>query len=109
MAHWNRSLTCTASGGAVVDSLAVDQRTVPADYLHPGVRPQPGGQLLGVAAGPQLDRQAGVGIHQEGAVLIRVQSEVVHAQHPRGRNRRERQAHHKWNSTLVRDSGTLRM
>lgn len=71
--------------GAVGDALAVDQRAIPADHVNTGVCPQPGGQLLGVAAGPQLDRQPGVGIHQQGAVDVRVQREVVHAQHPRGR------------------------
>jgi hypothetical protein len=79
--------------GSIGNALPVGERAVAARHLDTGVRAQSSDQLLGVAPGPQRDRQPGVGIHQQRAVDVRVQREVVHARHSRCHDRRQPHPH----------------
>ncbi|SFR00123.1 hypothetical protein SAMN04488564_1011020 [Lentzea waywayandensis] len=67
---------------------------IPAHDLDPGMRCQPAGQRLSVAAGQQLQRSAGLAIDQHGAVVMAAsQREVVYSQYFRCHGGRIRQRH----------------
>jgi hypothetical protein len=69
----------------------IGTRTVPADHLNPGVLAKPRLQGVSVTVGQHVHPPACLRIDQHGRVAAAPpQREVVHAQHPRNRRRRQR-------------------
>lgn len=75
------------------DRFGIGGRAVPAYDLDPGMFTQPGLQRGGLAVGQHRDAPAGLGIRDDrGVAVAAAQGEIVHADHPRDRLPRQRQA-----------------
>lgn len=68
--------------GADGETVAVDGGTVTAGDLDTWMLAEPPGELLRVASLPEGERKPGGGIHEEGAVAVAAEREIVDPQHP---------------------------
>lgn len=76
------------------DRLCVSGRAVPAHDLDTRMVTQPGFQGVGGTTGQDIDPLAGLGVDQNGRVVVAAtQREVVHPQHPRHPPGGQRQPH----------------